>query len=931
MTAMIRPSRFLGVLGVLVAAGALLVVVAAKADGGRAEVVEPRQPVRPTSVIAQIEYCRTLVEMEENSATVASCARHAASILKEGMRVRRASPEQSAVFEEELELGAAKIAARLEALSRAPMRLDHDLLEVEDAIRALRLELSRIAAAEHVKLSLVSRGGVSLGNWQAGFLYSITEWAKTRRSRDASTSASEAAFSTVTGASAGAVNGLAAAIEGCRYPNLSAKDSLYYQVWTGLGLFGRHGWPGLFPGAEGGSTAVSLFTNDALEATLNKAESYIESGGQLPSCSVDFGFVATHLDPTRSPVHVRQDGDPILTTQKLKEKFSVRLEFSQPDSNGLSPEQPTVEVRNIGPPKALEGDQVYFAGLGHTREVPLQSLMQGVRASGAFPGAFPPVALAYTQYLPGPDRTVLRRKRLATFIDGGILDNTPVGLAVALDSWRGDSAGPESHLEGLIPKEPRTYIFLEPLVTSWIQGGSGWEESGPRERDLLKTYLAFVADLLATTTDAQLTNTAERFPFVRRESQDWTLPRLSVPERNMPITGEQFEHFMAFMERDFRVFDFYVGMADAYAYLEREECLLAPQGASCHASENLPRLDGALKEMNPNYKCIRAYYDSDESKVLKRITTDRLPQECERLAEVVCGAEAAPTSKRAVSTFLESRAILREGYSDRCMEPSIANHNFRALLAAMHNYKVWAQSDEYSESDQLDRFFDELSKGKLTERFIYLDTPTYLKKNRGYLSTREAKRAFRSLVQTGIERLASEQEDISEYALVLGGRLVADIALGKEYPERIVGLGVAQNGVELVFGQRLFRTAWRWDSTGRVFNFQQEDYGSGLDPFTSEFYLATQATRIFSPADFMDFEAGAGWAASQTIAYNSERPGHVAFRSGPRSYLALVILQRVYVALNVDYYPIKEVGSGYRDSAVDDWEFNLTAGWRFLF
>ena len=70
---------------------------------------------------------------------------------------------------------------------------------------------------------------------------------------------------------------------------------------------------------------------------------------------------------------------------------------------------------------------------------------------------------------------------------------------------------------------------------------------------------------------------------------------------------------------------------------------------------------------------------------------------------------------------------------------------------------------------------------------------------------------------------------------------------------------------------------------------------------------------------------------SETVAYDSSASGHVAFRAGPRSYMAFVILQRVYVALNVDYYPIKEVGSGYRDSAVDDWEFNLTAGWRFLF
>jgi hypothetical protein len=43
-----------------------------------------------------------------------------------------------------------------------------------------------------------------------------------------------------------------------------------------------------------------------------------------------------------------------------------------------------------------------------------------------------------------------------------------------------------------------------------------------------------------------------------------------------------------------------------------------------------------------------------------------------------------------------------------------------------------------------------------------------------------------------------------------------------------------------------------------------------------------------------------------------------------------VILQRLYVALNADYDPIKEVDDGDRNSVVDDWEFNLTGGWRFL-
>jgi len=892
----------------------------------------PQLHMRPINVTAQLDYCHTLLDMKEGLATLSSCIRYAAFVLDEGMRLRRMSPQRGEAFEEQLDQGAKDIAARLQELARGDgKRLDHDLDEVDEMIRALRLELSRIAASEGIQLSLVSQGGVSLGNWQAGFLYSVTEWAKTQRDHDTESRASGPAFSTVTGASAGAVNGFAAAIEGCKLPNPSASDSLYYQVWMDLGLFGRHGKPGLFPGEEGGSTAISLFTDEALEATLSKAASYIEKGGQLPSCRVDFGFVTTHLDPTRSPVHVRQDGEPILTTKKLKEKFSVRLEFSDATSADSAPGNSTLTVTNIGPPEAVKGDQVYYAGLGHTQEVPLQSLLHGVRASGAFPGAFPPVPLAYTQYLPGPEGTVLRRKRLATFIDGGILDNTPVGLAVTLDAWRGDSAPTQPHLEDLIPAEPRTYIFMEPLVTSWVRGGESEEESRQRERDLFKTYLGFAGDLLATTTDAQLTNTAEQFPFVRRESEDWTRPRLSVPERHMPITGAQFQHFMAFLEQDFRVFDFYVGMADAYAYLKREGCLFAPEGASCDASESLRRLDAELKDANPNYRCMRAYYDSEDSQVLKRITTEQLPQECETLIEVVCDKGSDPDSQASVAAFLASGAVSSEAGEDRCVEPSIANHNFRALLAGMHNYKVWMQSDEYSAADGLDRFFDELSSGDPSERFIYVDLPTYLQRDEGYLDTIEVKQAFRSLIQTSIDQLASEQEGLSEYALLLGGRAVADTAFEKEYPKQIFGVGIAQNGVELVYGRRVARTPWRWDSTFRFFNLQQQNYGPDLDPFTSEFYLSTQATRILSPSILYDFELGAGWAASETVAYNSSNSGHVAFRSGPRTSLGLVVLQRIFITLNVDYYPINEVDEGYPENVVDDWEYNLTAGWRFLF
>jgi hypothetical protein len=560
--------------------------------------------------------------------------------------------------------------------------------------------------------------------------------------------------------------------------------------------------------------------------------------------------------------------------------------------------------------------------------------MLGVRASGAFPGAFPPVPLAYTRYVPGPGDSVIAKKEVATFIDGGILDNTPVGLAVALDAWRIESTAPHSALDGLLPPEPRTYLFLEPLVTSWMLGNEGQARSRKARRDMLETYVAFVRDLLGTTTDAQLANTAEQYPFVRRESADWTEPRLSVPERHMPITGARFDHFMAFLERDFRVFDFYVGMADAYVHLERERCMAAADDTPCGGDDDMRQLDAELKTVNPYYQCMRAYYDSDTARVLKRITSDELPAECEVLEQELCIAPGPHDSPEAVEAFLKSRAVLDPAVEDRCLEPAIANHNFRALLAAMHNYKVWLQSDRYTEGAELDRFFEELGGGEQTERFIYVDLPTHLQRSDGYMTALGAKQAFRSLMQQGIEQLAEQQGRIGRYALLLGGRPAADAAFGKAYPKQIVGVGIAQNGFEVVYGLRILRSPWRWDTTFRFFNLGRESLAPGLDPFMGDLYLATQVTRILSPLKFLDFELGGGWALSERLAFNGINPGHVAFRTGPRAYIALVILQRIYLALNVDYYPVVELDPAYRNlgtTVADNWEFNLAAGWRFLY
>jgi hypothetical protein len=630
---------------------------------------------------------------------------------------------------------------------------------------------------------------------------------------------------------------------------------------------------------------------------------------------------------------VAGDGEAILSTDKLKEKFVLRLTFDDASGAHASPARP-LRVANIAPPPRLAEERIYFAALGHEDDVPVPALLRAVRASGAFPGAFPPVALAYTRFVPGPGDTLLARRDAAPFIDGGILDNTPVGLAVSLDAWRDEeTAESDAFLGDLVPPAPRTYLFLEPEVRSWVRPEDAPGAARAREHDILKVFLGFTGDLLETSTDAQLSNTAEQYPFVRRDRDDWVRPRLTVPRRHLPITGARFYHFLGFLERDFRIFDFAVGMADAFVFLAREACLPTPDDPACGAAEPLRRIDAALRASEPLYACLRAWSESDASRVLARIDADALPAACSVPPPEACGATPWRPTPDAVEAYLASRSV--EGPEiDACIEPTLEHHNFRALLVAMHNYKVWMQSSDYAEPQELDRFFAELADAPLADRFVYVDLPTHQGSDEGHLDAAAAKRAFRGLIQEGIDGLAADQQGLGRYALRLGGRAAVDAAYERAYPERIVGVGIVLNGAEGWFGRRLGTGPWRWDASARVFRIRQETYAVGLDPWTSEFYLSTQLTRILSAGRFIDLEVGAGWAVSETVAYDSASPGHIAFRTGPRSFLAVVFVQRIYVGMNVDYYPVIDIAPAYANTispVVTEWQWNLTGGWRFLF
>jgi hypothetical protein len=181
------------------------------------------------------------------------------------------------------------------------------------------------------------------------------------------------------------------------------------------------------------------------------------------------------------------------------------------------------------------------------------------RASGAFPIAFAPQRIACdaptgglqdTAYDPGVDCT---RETETLLMDGGMFDNNPLALA-----------------KELTDNDPSAlYIFPDPDLAADLSGAS-WERtsSGAEPSNALEHRSALVAQEL--TTFVRSARDQALGAFVRDNTSRGILP---VPQRTAPAsTG--LAGFLGFYDRSFRIWDFYAGMVDAYAFLDTNAAAL---------------------------------------------------------------------------------------------------------------------------------------------------------------------------------------------------------------------------------------------------------------------------------------------------------------------------------------------------------------------
>ncbi len=396
-------------------------------------------------------------------------------------------------------------------------------------------------------LGLTVSGGVSLGTWEAGFVYFLTEAEKHRPTSQ---------LRIVTGASAGSANALVAAIQSCQPPNRLPMSSLGWNVW------GPVGFEDLFDRKR--ADADALFVRDELERSFDRVREVWKQG--LPKdCDVVFGATVTRVKPREVKL---KEG---LAVPRVLETFVVRIQGRGPGrapklSNYIEPDAP------MPMPLLPFVDDEHDEAAADRNFTQLRSV---IFASSAFPVAFAPTPIEYCLSRP-PKRGEKPTARVTEcrtpefvdlFIDGGVFDNNPLRLAWSMADQhltRSETGGcrwTDMLATNDDARRDMHFIYLDPDSSNFTPETVSSTE--PEENGFLARLFTLSGGLIDSARARELS-------LLAREQHD-VADRMDLAMGNLPKASEPLSAFMGFFETEFRRFDFYLGMYDAYAELSGGE------------------------------------------------------------------------------------------------------------------------------------------------------------------------------------------------------------------------------------------------------------------------------------------------------------------------------------------------------------------------
>jgi len=358
-----------------------------------------------------------------------------------------------------------------------------------------------------IDFSIVISGGVSLGAYKAGYNWAMIKMLSKIKENG---KLSEPDLKSVSGASAGSINALLTAMYWCQKNTVPLKnnvdDNLFYETWVHLGI------EDLSIEGYDPDNMSTLFSRRGLEEKGKLIVEHLNKPIYRKGCSVPLGVSVTKVQPIIEEV----------AGIKIKNQhFSVPFTFKEKNGKAI------IENKTMPP-----STDFYMSIPGIEQNV--SKVIDVLFASGAFPGAFQQVKLDY----------VYNGKRASHyFIDGRAYDNIPLQLSIELN------------------KEASTFLFIDP-------SNMRKEPEIKEEETEEEIPLGFITtNAIPLLSSLEIFQSMKLYQAINQYFRNNPKRNLILSSRFHPITGKYLEHFAAFLDENFREYDYYVGVYDAIYHL----------------------------------------------------------------------------------------------------------------------------------------------------------------------------------------------------------------------------------------------------------------------------------------------------------------------------------------------------------------------------
>jgi len=366
-----------------------------------------------------------------------------------------------------------------------------------------------LSARERVDFSMVISGGVSLGAYESGYNWAMIKMLSEIRKKGLYV---DPRLRSVAGASAGSINALLTTMYWCQKDDVplhnSIHDNLFFETWVNLGI------EDLAIMGEDPDNKSSLFTRKGLKKKAAKIMEHFKEPIYREGCEVALGVSVTKVTPIVEEV----------SGIKIKNQhFSVP--FTIKEKNGH------LNIENRKMPPSTD----FYISIPNIDDHP-DKVIDVLFASSAFPGAFQQVKLDYVYK---------GRRSKHYFIDGGAYDNIPLQLAIELD------------------KRANLFLFMDP---------SNMRKEPQQEKEETEEMpIGFIqTNTLPLLSSLEIFQSMKLYQAINQYFRNDPHNTLILSSRYHPLAGKYLEHFAAFLDRNFRLYDYHVGVYDAVYHLAKK-------------------------------------------------------------------------------------------------------------------------------------------------------------------------------------------------------------------------------------------------------------------------------------------------------------------------------------------------------------------------